>query len=372
MDSQTDLSRPSEETLKSLGYPLSEVSRDRRPWPQLRGAAAVVYGGHIQGGNVVPDPWDDAILFQPGPEDLRMHYGLPPIPPRNGRFRPSPAQAGPGTGAIGGSGARTLRPVTAGERAASTPQEEPGEILSRSGSVQRSGFRQREFLADGRVAGRIASRRSPERRSPGGAAAAVRREPEAIYQFLVRKNRIRRSSPRRKPHVRFRGRDRLRTGSGRPAGFAIGEVLGTVTQGLTPRIQELFGTGRLPVVASPAGRGAQESLLLAVARSSCRRSPRPGRTAGTIARGPPGRPPASRDSRATSSRAGSRARRRGKRPESMPRPCLPRAAPRRELPEAQAGGGILVSLTHTTDGIAGRSRRRARSRESPHPAALST
>jgi len=97
-------------------------------------------------------------------------------------------------------------------------------------------------------------------------------EPEAIYQFLVRKNRI--------PPFLSRGenlafhfvdgidyRDRFR---GALLGSAVGEALGTVTQGLTPRdVQELYGeVDSLPVVASARWTAAEhDSLLLAIARS---------------------------------------------------------------------------------------------------------
>ena len=97
-------------------------------------------------------------------------------------------------------------------------------------------------------------------------------EPEAIYQFLVRKTRI--------PPFLSRGenlafhfvdgidyRDRFR---GALLGSAVGEALGTVTQGLTSRdVQELYGeVEALPVVASARWNAAEhDSLLLAVARS---------------------------------------------------------------------------------------------------------
>ena len=97
-------------------------------------------------------------------------------------------------------------------------------------------------------------------------------EPEAIYQFLVRKNRI--------PPFLSRGenltfdfvegidyRDRFR---GALLGSAVGEALGSLTQGLTPRdVEELFGElDALPVIASARRAAAPfDSPLLSIARS---------------------------------------------------------------------------------------------------------
>jgi len=182
-------------------------------------------------------------------------------------------------------------------------------------------------------------------------------EPEAIYQFLVRKNRI--------PPFLSRGenltfdfvdgidyRDRFR---GALLGSAIGEVLGTVTQGLTPRdVQELFGElDALPVVASARRAAApQESLLLAVARSLLPDGVLdPGRTAGAIARAgrrddPPGLAGFARnllESGLPWHEAGENA------PESMPAVLvLPLAMLRAgNFRRLKLEAGILVSLTHT-------------------------
>jgi poly(ADP-ribose) glycohydrolase ARH3 len=182
-------------------------------------------------------------------------------------------------------------------------------------------------------------------------------EPEAIYQFLVRKNRI--------PPFLSRGenltfefvdgidyRDRFR---GALLGSAVGEVLGTITQGLTPRdVQELFGElDALPVVASARGAAApHDSLLLGVARSLLPDGVLdPGRTADAIARAgrrddPPGLSGFARNLLERGlpwHEAGEYA------PESMPAVlvlplALLRAGNFRRL---KLETGILVSLTHT-------------------------
>jgi ADP-ribosylglycohydrolase len=181
-------------------------------------------------------------------------------------------------------------------------------------------------------------------------------EPEAIYQFLVRKNRI--------PPFLSRGenltfdfvdgidyRDRFR---GALLGSAVGEALGTVTQGLTPRdVQELFGElDALPVIASARRAAApHDSLLLSVARSLLPDGVLdPERTADAIARAgrrddPPGLSGFSRNLLERGlpwHEAGENA------PESMPAVlvlplALLRAGNFRRL---KLETGILVSLTH--------------------------
>ena len=159
--------------------------------------------------------------------------------------------------------------------ASSTPPEEPGEILSRLRAyLQRIPISGNEdFWEMIEAMARIAEqkvRRSADRLAEQPLLFAG--EPEAIYQFLVRKNRIPPFLSRGENlTLEFTGgidyRDRFR---GAMLGSAIGEALGTVTQGLTPRdVMELFGElDALPVVAS-ARRAAtpHESLLLAVAGS---------------------------------------------------------------------------------------------------------
>ena len=182
-------------------------------------------------------------------------------------------------------------------------------------------------------------------------------EPEAIYQFLVRKNRI---SPflSRGESLAFDFadgidyRDRFR---GALLGSAVGEALGTVTQGLTPRdVQELFGElDGLPVVASARRAAApHDSPLLSVARSLLPDGVLdPGRTADAIARAgrrddPPGLLGFARNLLERGlpwHEAGENA------PESMPAVlvlplALLRAGNFRRL---KLEAGILASLTHT-------------------------
>ena len=370
MDSQTGtlLSTLLKKRLKSLGYPSLRRFHADRPGLGLSYEVLrqVVYGGHI------PRP---ETLFrilgtmQFSSSQVRkicgMHYGdyLPIPPTATDASPPSTAQAGAGNpepSADPGALYPADRSSRQENEPPSTPQEEPGEILSRlRASVQRIPVSGNEdFWQMVESLARIAEqkvRRSAARQAEQPLLFAG--EPEAIYQFLVRKNRI--------PPFLSRGenlafgfvdgidyRDRFR---GALLGSAIGEVLGTVTQGLTPRdVQELFGElDALPVVASARRAAApQESLLLAVARSLLPEGVLdPGRTAGMIARAgrrddPPGLAGFARnllESGLPWHEAGENA------PESMPAVlvlplALLRAGNFRRL---KLETGILVSLTHT-------------------------
>jgi ADP-ribosylglycohydrolase len=242
----------------------------------------------------------------------------------------------------------------------SAPLEEPGEILSRlRASLQRIPISGNEDFwemveALARVAEqkvrRIAVRLTEQPLLFAG-------EPEAIYQFLVRKNRI---PPflSRGEHLAFEFihgidyRDRFR---GAILGSAVGEALGTITQGLTPRdVDELFGgLDDLPVVGSARRTPAPcDSPQLAVARSLLPDGVLdPERTAGGIARAcrrddPPGLSGFARNLLERGlpwHEAGENA------PESMPAVlvlplALLRAGNFRRL---KLEAGILVSLTHT-------------------------
>jgi ADP-ribosylglycohydrolase len=284
MDSQTGtiLSTLLKKRLKTLGYPSLRKFHADRPGLGLSYEVLrqVVYSGHI------PRP---ETLFrilgsmQFSSSQVRkicgMHYGdYLPIPSATpDASLPASAQTGAGNPE---SPADPGTPYPA-ERSrqenepSSTPQEEPGEILSRlRASLQRIPFSGNEDIWEMVEAlARIAEQKV--RRSAGRQAEQpllFAGEPEAIYQFLVRKNRI--------PPFLSRGenltfdfvdgidyRDRFR---GALLGSAVGEALGTVTQGLTSRdVQELFGElDALPVIASARRAAApQTSLLLSVARS---------------------------------------------------------------------------------------------------------
>jgi len=302
MDSQTGtiLSTLLKKRLKTLGYPSLRKFHADRPGLGLSYEVLrqVVYGGHI------PRP---ETLFrilgsmQFSSSQVRkicgMHYGdyLPISPPVPDASLPSPAQAGAGTQE---SPADPGAPYPA-ERSrqenepSSTPPEEPGEILSRlRASLQRIPVPGNEdFWEMVEALARIAEQKV--RRSAGRQAEQpllFAGEPEAIYQFLVRKNRI---SPflSRGENLTFDFvdgidyRDRFR---GALLGSAVGEALGSLTQGLTSRdVEELFGDlDALPVIASARRAAAQnESLLLSVARSLLPDGILdPGRTADAIAR----------------------------------------------------------------------------------------
>ena len=98
-------------------------------------------------------------------------------------------------------------------------------------------------------------------------------EPEAIYQFLLRRGKVPSyMSKGEAPTLEFRTgidyRDRFR---GALLGAAAGETLGRVTQGLTPRdIRELFGRivpDASPPSRRPQGRDAAPPACLLLART---------------------------------------------------------------------------------------------------------
>jgi ADP-ribosylglycohydrolase len=302
MDSQpgTILSTLLKKRLKSLGYPSLRKFHADRPslglsYEVLR---QVVYGGHI------PRP---ETLFrilgsmQFSSSQVRkicgMHYGdyLPISSPVPDASLLSPAQAGAGTqesAADPGAPYPAERPRQENELS-STPPEEPGEILSRlRTSLQRIPVPGNEdFWEMIEALVRIAEQKV--RRNAGRQAEQpllFAGEPEAIYQFLVRKNRISPFLSRgENPTFDFVDgidyRDRFR---GALLGSAVGEALGSLTQGLTFRdVDELFGElDALPFIASARRAAApRDSLLLSVARSLLPNGVLdPERTANAIAR----------------------------------------------------------------------------------------
>jgi ADP-ribosylglycohydrolase len=368
MDSQTGtiLSTLLKKRLKTLGYPSLRKFHADRPGLGLSYEVLrqVVYSGHI------PRP---ETLFrilgsmQFSSSQVRkicgMHYGdyLPISPAITDPSLPSTGQAGAGNPEPP-SDPGTAYPAERSpleNEPSSTPREEPGEILSRlRASLQRIPVSGNEDLWEMVEAlARISEqkvRRSASRQAEQPLLFAG--EPEAIYQFLVRKNRI--------PPFLSRGenlaldfvdgidyRDRFR---GALLGSAVGEALGTVTQGLTPRdVQELFGElDTLPVVASARRAAApQNSLLLSIAKSLLPDGVLdPERTADAIARAvrrddPPGLSGFTRNLLERGlpwHEAGENA------PESMPAVlvlplALLRAGNFRRL---KLETGILVSLTH--------------------------
>jgi len=284
MESQTGtvLSTLLKKRLKTLGYPSLRKFHADRPGLGLSYEVLrqVVYGGHI------PRP---ETLFrilgsmQFSSSQVRkicgMHYGdyLPISPSATDASLPFLAQAdsgNPESPADPGTSYPTERSRQESEPS-STPLEEPGEILSRlRASLQRIPVPGNEdFWEMVEALARIAEQKV--RRSAGRQAEQpllFAGEPEAIYQFLVRKNRI---SPflSRGENLAFDFvdgidyRDRFR---GALLGSAVGEALGSLTEGLTPRdVEELFGElDALPVIASARRAAApHDALLLSVARS---------------------------------------------------------------------------------------------------------
>jgi ADP-ribosylglycohydrolase len=279
---ETILSTLLAKRLKTLGYPsLRKFHADR---PGLGLSYEVLR--QVVNGNHIPRPETlvrilGAMQFSPAHvrKICGMQYGDSlPIPPAD--TAPSFSSAG-----HSGSWNRESPPDPGSAEPperhrlpspqSSSSFEEPVEIFSRlRASLQRiplSGNEDFWEMVESVI--RIAEqkvRRSAARQTEQPLLFAG--EPEAIYQFMVRKNRI--------PAFLSRGetltfdfvdgidyRDRYR---GAMLGSAIGETFGTVTQGLTPRdVQELFGDlDALPRIASARRRGEPyHSLPLAVARS---------------------------------------------------------------------------------------------------------
>jgi len=198
-----------------------------------------------------------------------MHYGdYLPIPPPVATPAPAPAPSVPSKdpGAEGEQQPGAEEPAQArGDRRqdieATAPfPEDPGEILSRLRTalpqVPLAG--NEDIWEMAQTVARIAEqkvRRAAARQAEQPLLFAG--EPEAVYQFLVRRNRI--------PPYLSRGeglplgfaegidyRDRY---MGALLGAAVGDALGAVTQGLTPRdIQELYGeVDSLPEMPSARG-----------------------------------------------------------------------------------------------------------------------
>src|SRR5512139_1327115 len=268
--------------LKSLGYPSLRRFHADRPalglsYEVLR---QVVYTGRV------PRPETlfrilGTMQFSTGQiqKICGMHYGdyLPISPPPTATPSASPVSSKePGPGERPSSGEETVRPDRGRpeQETAGVFPEDPGEILSRLRAAlpQIPVPGNEDFWEMAQTVTRIAEqkvRRAAARQAEQPLLFAG--EPEAVYQFLVRKGRI--------PPFLSRGeglalgfaegidyRDRY---AGAFLGAAVGDAMGAMTQGLTPRdIQELYGeVDSLPESLSARGvsAGAPASLPLAVA-----------------------------------------------------------------------------------------------------------
>jgi poly(ADP-ribose) glycohydrolase ARH3 len=236
-----------------------------------------------------------------------MHYGdylpiSPPVPVQSSA--PSPARE-PASGERQPAGDETARP----DRGRTEPEapgvfpDDPGELLSR----MRSALSQlpvpgnEDLWEMAQTVARIAEqkvRRATARQAEQPLLFSG--EPEAVYQLLVRKNRIPPFLSRGEslPLGFSEGIDYADRYAGALLGSAVGDALGSITQGLTPRdIQELYGEvdsipdlrpGRAAPPEGPA------TLPLAVAESLLPEGVLdPARTAAALARGvgredPPG------------------------------------------------------------------------------------
>ncbi len=337
MDPQTGtiLSTLLKKRLKTLGYPSLRKFHADRPGLGLSYEVLrqVVYGSHI------PRP---ETLFrilgsmQFSSSQVRkicgMHYGdYLPISPCPGRSLPSPAQGGAGS------------PESPADPGAPYPAERPGRKTNRpprrwrnrerSSPASAPPFSESRFPAT-RISGRW-SKRWRESRSRRSAGAPVARR-SSLYCSPGNPKRSTSSSSGRtgsSPYL-SRGenltfdfvdgidyRDRFR---GALLGSAVGEALGTITQGLTPRDVRSCSGSSTACRSSPPPGGPRRRKTLSSWRSpgpSCRtesstrrRRPTrsPARAVGTILR-------ASRGSHATSSSAGYP----GTRQEKTPRKACP-------------------------------------------------
>ncbi|HEX9191580.1 MAG TPA: ADP-ribosylglycohydrolase family protein, partial [Candidatus Deferrimicrobiaceae bacterium] len=210
-----------------------------------------------------------------------MHYGdyLPIPPPVSAAPPATPAtsrEPAPGERNLSGEDATRPDRGRPEQEASGSFPEDPGEILSRLRSAlpQLPVPGNEDIWEMAQTVARIAEqkvRRAAARQAEQPLLFAG--EPEAVYQFLVRKGRI--------PPFLSRGegfslgfvegidyRDRY---AGALLGAAVGDAMGAVTQGLTARdIQELYGeVDSLPEALSARGASvtAPGSLPLAVAAS---------------------------------------------------------------------------------------------------------
>lgn len=275
MDSQSEniLSSLLKKRLKTLGYPSLRKFRADRPgiglsYETLR---QVVYSGHVPRPEtlfrILGSMQFSASQIQ---KICGMHYGdYLPIPSGD-PF----GSAGPPSGEAGSG--RVDRPRQEADAPGPPLLEDPGEILSRLRTAlpQIPVPGNEDFWELLQAVARIA-----EQKVRRGAARQTEQpllfagEPEAIYQFLVRKNRV--------PPFLSRGEDLAFAFVegidykdrylGAMLGSAAGEALGILTQGLTPGdIRELYGEAddipgvRLPPTAPAA---PDRPALLAVARS---------------------------------------------------------------------------------------------------------
>lgn len=260
--------------LKTLGYPSLRKFHADRPGMGLSYEILrqVVYTGHV--------PRPETLFRILGSMQFSssqiqkicgMHYGdYLPIP-GSGAVPPPPPAHLPKEPPAAALSAEEAQGVQGNQL-----PEEPGETISRLRAALPlvPGPGNEDFWELLQAMAKIA-----EQKARRGAARQEEQpllfagEPEAIYRFLVRKSRI--------PPYLSRGEELpMRHGEGidyrdrflgAMLGAAVGDALGTVTQGLTARdIQELYGEiSDIPEIRSPRGvpSTAPASPLLSVARA---------------------------------------------------------------------------------------------------------
>ena len=268
--------------LKTLGYPSLRKFHADRPSMGLSYEILrqVVYTGHVPRPETLYRILGSMQFSSSQVQKIcGMHYGdYLPIP-NSGTM---PATAPPSKESSPEQAPQAdERPGVRGERSRSdgdgqgAPAEDPAETVSRLRAVlpQIPLHGNEDFWEIAQSLARMAEqkvRRSASRQAEQPLLFAG--EPEAIYQFLVRKNRIVPFLSRGEelPLAFTEGIDYKDRFLGAMLGAAIGDALGAVTQGLTPRdIQELYGElNDLPEIRLPKGApgAADGSPLLAVAR----------------------------------------------------------------------------------------------------------
>jgi len=261
--------------LKTLGYPSLRKFHADRPGMRLSYEILrqVVYTGHV--------PRPETLFKILGSMQFSssqiqkicgMHYGdYLPIPNSTPGPSPSPASAPKERPASAVPSAEEIQGAQGTQLL-----EDPGDTISRLRAAlpQIPGPGNEDFWELLQSVARIAEqkvRRGASRQAEQPLLFAG--EPEAIYQFLVRKNRI--------PPFLSRGEDLpLNYGEGidyrdrflgSMLGAAVGDALGATTQGLTSRdIQELYGeVNDIPEIHSARGvpSTTPASPLLSVARA---------------------------------------------------------------------------------------------------------
>ncbi len=270
------LSNMLKKRLRMLGYPSLRKFHADRPGIALSYEILrqVVYGGHV--------PRPETLFRILGAMQFSatqiqkicgMHYGeYLPIAPASPPKEFSGGAGMPVDEAGSGRGERVRADVEAqGPPAPEDPAETVVRLRTALARIPVPG--NEDFWEMVQAMARVAEQRARRAARPLEQPLLFAGEPEAIYQFLVRKGRIPPFLSKGDP-MSFQFvdgidyRDRYR---GALLGAAVGEALGTVTQGLNPKdVVELYGEpADLPAILSQrtVAAAVQPPAPLAVARS---------------------------------------------------------------------------------------------------------